>query len=77
MAANRMRISLSFEAESDWTQAEAEQFYASTAEWLRSATGIAWRLEVTVLVDRDGRAHWTPEDFERFLIPPPDPTEGQ
>jgi hypothetical protein len=57
MAANRMRISLSFEAETDLTKAEAEKFYASTAEWLRSATGIAWTLEVTVLIDRDGRAN--------------------
>jgi hypothetical protein len=76
MAANRLRISLNLELETDQTVAEAQAHYARTAEWIRSSTGAAWVLDVTVLIDRNGHANWTAEDFDR-RFPLPGQTEGQ
>lgn len=57
MAANRLRVILSYDTNTDLTRAEEFARHLPTEQFLRDHTGIAWNLSVVVLVDRDGHAN--------------------
>lgn len=57
MAANRLRVTLSYDTNTDLTRAEEFARHVPTEQFLRDHTGIAWNLTVTVLEDLDGRAN--------------------
>lgn len=57
MAANRLRVTLSFDTNTDLTRAEEFARHVPTEQFLRDHTGIAWNLSVVVLEDRDGHAN--------------------
>jgi hypothetical protein len=57
MAANRLRVSLSFDTSTDLTRAEEFVRHVTTEQFLRDRTGIHWNLSVVVLEDRDGHAN--------------------
>jgi hypothetical protein len=57
MAANRLRVTLSFDVNTDLTRIEEFARHVPTEQFLRDHTGIAWNLSVKVLEDRSGHAN--------------------